>query len=228
MSRRERGDSDDIARPSDRRARPYDDEGRGDSSNRRRSDYRRPLMQSGGGPLRGGPRGPPPQRRRGIAIDRAQTCPFLLRVFYRMGSHHHDDDFARQDQLPVDEELQVYTWPDASLREISDLIEDILPESRSRTKKLSFRLIYPDRSGRFVMARIGEVYNSHEAFPDGRTLAEVKFQPGDFLDVAILDNEKLTAPLPERPTRGPRGAMQRNGDKEDGGGEEENKADEKE
>ncbi|KAF4651069.1 Histone deacetylase complex subunit sap18 [Perkinsus olseni] len=197
MSRRERRDSDDISRPMERRSRPYDDEGR-------RSDYRRPLMPPPGSTPRGPRGGGPPQRRRGIAIDRAQTCPFLLRVFYRMGSHHNDGDFAKLEELPVDEELQVYTWPDASLREISDLIEDILPESRGRTKKLSFRLIYPDRSGRFVMARIGEVYNSHETFPDGRTLAEVKFQPGDFLDVAILDNEKLTAPLPERPSRGSR------------------------
>ncbi|KAF4721019.1 Histone deacetylase complex subunit sap18, partial [Perkinsus olseni] len=86
MSRRERRDSDDISRPMERRSRPYDDEGR-------RSDYRRPLMPPPGSTPRGPRGGGPPQRRRGIAIDRAQTCPFLLRVFYRMGSHHNDGDF---------------------------------------------------------------------------------------------------------------------------------------
>lgn len=39
-----------------------------------------------------------------------------------MGSHHDDGDFAKLGELPVDEELQVYTWPDASLREISGTI----------------------------------------------------------------------------------------------------------
>ncbi|EER06556.1 Histone deacetylase complex subunit SAP18, putative [Perkinsus marinus ATCC 50983] len=113
MSRRaERGETD-LSRPLERRSRPYDEEGR-------RSDYRRPLMPPPGNDPRG-PRGLP-QRRRGIAIDRAQTCPFLLRVFYRMGSHHNDSDFAKLGELPVDEELQVYTWPDASLREISGTV----------------------------------------------------------------------------------------------------------
>jgi len=55
----------------------------------------------------------------------------------------------------VDDELQVYTWPDVTLRELADLIKDVAPEARSNTAKLQFRLIYPDKAGKNVMTELG-------------------------------------------------------------------------
>ena len=46
---------------------------------------------------------------------RAQVCPLLLRVFPRLGAHHQLDAFARRGEEPKDE-VQVYTWMDATLR----------------------------------------------------------------------------------------------------------------
>lgn len=45
----------------------------------------------------------------------AQVCPLLLRVFPRLGAHHQLEDFARRGDEPKDE-VQVYTWMDATLR----------------------------------------------------------------------------------------------------------------
>lgn len=44
-----------------------------------------------------------------------QVCPLLLRVFPRLGAHHQLEDFARRGDEPKDE-VQVYTWMDATLR----------------------------------------------------------------------------------------------------------------
>ncbi len=44
-----------------------------------------------------------------------QVCPLLLRVFPRLGAHHQLEDFARRGDEPKDE-VQIYTWMDATLR----------------------------------------------------------------------------------------------------------------
>jgi histone deacetylase complex subunit SAP18 len=44
-----------------------------------------------------------------------QVCPLLLRVFPRLGAHHQLEDFARRGEEPKDE-VQIYTWMDATLR----------------------------------------------------------------------------------------------------------------
>lgn len=44
-----------------------------------------------------------------------QVCPLLLRVFPRLGAHHQLEDFVRRGDEPKDE-VQVYTWMDATLR----------------------------------------------------------------------------------------------------------------
>lgn len=56
-------------------------------------------------------RRPPPPRRRPFL----QVCPLLLRVFPRLGAHHQLEDFARRGDEPKDE-VQIYTWMDATLR----------------------------------------------------------------------------------------------------------------
>jgi hypothetical protein len=53
-------------------------------------------------------------------VDREKSCPFLIRVFYKVGSTHRVDEFDG-DKRPA-EEVQVYSWFDANLREISEHI----------------------------------------------------------------------------------------------------------
>merc|ERR1719401_2074897 len=119
-------------------------------------------------------------------LDRSKTCPFLLRVFHKIGSHHGLEAFAVRGKEPVDDELQVYTWPDVSLRELADLIKDVAPEARTPSAKLHFRLIYPDKAGRNVMTDLGTVNSAKRGPDDDKPLSSSKFQTGDLLDLAIM------------------------------------------
>jgi histone deacetylase complex subunit SAP18 len=117
-----------------------------------------------------------------------QTCPLLLRVFTKIGGHHTDEDFAVRGKEPKDE-VQIYTWKDATLRELTDLVKEVAPEARRRDAMLSFAFVYPDKHGRFVVKEVGRT----TSYPNGRrpdngskALAELSFQIGDYLDVAIL------------------------------------------
>lgn len=100
-------------------------------------------------------------------IDRSTTCPFLLRVYVSMGDHHPVEEFQQLLHPPTEKaidtgrsnvnasspcsssaalsseaELQVYTWRDASLREIVDLVKDVCEEARLRSAQLLLKLLH--------------------------------------------------------------------------------------
>ena len=66
------------------------------------------------------------------------------------GAHHHLEEFAERGKEPK-EEVQVYTWMDATLRELTELIQEVQPAARRQQARLEFALIYPDRRGRNVL-----------------------------------------------------------------------------
>lgn len=68
----------------------------------------------------------------------------------QFGGHHRLEDYARRGAEPKDE-VQVYTWPDATLRELTDLVKEVQPAARRSTARLDFALVYPDKRGRNVM-----------------------------------------------------------------------------
>ncbi|KAL5748624.1 hypothetical protein ACOSP7_025667 [Xanthoceras sorbifolium] len=130
---------------------------------------------------------PQPPRLRFEPVDREKTCPLLLRVFTKTESHHSAEDFALRGKEPKDE-VQIYTWKDATLRELTDLVKEVAPEARRRNAKLSFAFVYPDKRGRFVLRQVGMThsYGNGRRLDDSRALAELNFEIGDYLDVAIL------------------------------------------
>ncbi|KAL6493087.1 hypothetical protein OROGR_032846 [Orobanche gracilis] len=139
-------------------------------------------------------RGPPPPPSAKPAaprlepVDREKTCPLLLRVFTKVGSHHTDDDFAVRGKEPKDE-VQIYTWMDATLRELTDLVKEVAPEARRRDALLSFAFVYPDKHGRFVVREVGRTFslpNGRRPDSGSKALGDLSFQIGDYLDVAIL------------------------------------------
>ncbi|KAH7426678.1 hypothetical protein KP509_10G012200, partial [Ceratopteris richardii] len=131
------------------------------------------------------PRAPP--QRPSITVDREKTCPLLLRVFTRTGGHHTVEDFAVKGKEPKDE-VQIYTWRDATLRELTDLVKEVAPAARRKEAKLSFAFVYPHRRGRNVIRNVGMTFASggRRGSDENRTLNDLNFQTGDFLDVAIL------------------------------------------
>ncbi|KAJ8900223.1 hypothetical protein K2173_024863 [Erythroxylum novogranatense] len=139
--------------------------------------------RQGGRPMHPPPRGPPPPLQ---PVDREKTCPLLLRVFTKIGSHHMKEDFAVRGKEPKDE-VQIYTWKDATLRELTDLVKEVAPAARRRDARLSFAFVYPDKTGRFVVREVGKTYSNRIGkLDDAKALAELGFQIGDYLDVAIL------------------------------------------
>uniref|UniRef100_A0A8R7QN75 Histone deacetylase complex subunit SAP18 n=1 Tax=Triticum urartu TaxID=4572 RepID=A0A8R7QN75_TRIUA len=99
-------------------------------------------------------RGPPPMARpRPEPIDREKTCPLLLRVFTKVGGHHLNEEFSERGKEPKDE-VQIYTWKDATLRELTDLVKEVALPARKRNARLSFAFVYPDKNGRFVVKQV--------------------------------------------------------------------------
>ena len=143
---------------------------------RRPGPYDRP-----GGPKPASYAGPPRK-----AVDKSKTCLFLLRIFRKIGGHHSQDAFQVRGQEPVDDELQVYAWPDVTLKELADLVKHVAPEARAGGARLDFRLIYPDKRGRNVMTNLGIVTTGKRGSDDDKILTASKFQTGDFLALAIF------------------------------------------
>ncbi|GAA0150525.1 hypothetical protein Leryth_015514 [Lithospermum erythrorhizon] len=132
---------------------------------------------------------PPPFRNapRPQPVDREKTCPLLLRVFTKAGGHHTSADFKERGKEPKDE-VQIYTWMDATLRELTDLVKEVDPEARRRDAVLSFAFVYPDKLGRFVVKEVGMTYsypNPRRPDDGSKALGDLDFQIGDYLDVAI-------------------------------------------
>ncbi|CAN8318693.1 unnamed protein product [Cochlearia groenlandica] len=141
----------------------------------------------GGRPLPPPPRSNnQPLRPKTETVDREKTCPLLLRVFTKSGSHHTKEDYAVRGKEPKDE-VQIYTWKDANLRELTDLVKEVSVAARRRNARLSFAFVYPDKNGRFIVKEVGQTmsYPNRRQPDDSKALADLGFEIGDYLDVAI-------------------------------------------
>ncbi|KAJ3584613.1 hypothetical protein NHX12_015108 [Muraenolepis orangiensis] len=118
-------------------------------------------------------------------IDREKTCPLLLRVFTtNSGRHHRGDEFARGN-VPASE-LQIYTWMDATLKELTSLVKEVYPEARKKGTHFSFAVVFPDlqRPG-YRVKDIGSTVSGRKGAEDAMTLQSQRFQIGDYLDIVI-------------------------------------------
>jgi histone deacetylase complex subunit SAP18 len=96
-------------------------------------------------------------------------------------------------------ELQIYTWMDASLGELTQLIKEVNPDSRRRGTQFSFSIVSADDSyNRYYLTDIGKTENGHRRSDDQIQLANKRFRVGDYLDVAIIQKR------PEQSTSNPR------------------------
>ncbi|XP_065222274.1 histone deacetylase complex subunit SAP18 [Planococcus citri] len=139
------------------------------------------------------------QERQFEQIDREKTCPLLLRVFCTYGRHHSLYDYQKG-IFPLNE-FQIYTWLDATLREITNLIKEVNPEAKERGTTFDFQLVMPDRfSSRYLCRDIGTTCCGQKSPDDEKTLNLCKFVIGDYMDVNIT-----------LPTRNQGGPMRRGG-----------------
>ncbi|CAN0351845.1 unnamed protein product [Ectocarpus sp. 8 AP-2014] len=119
-----------------------------------------------------------------VKIDRTKVCPLLLRCFWTQNRHRRGEDYSNINSLPRDE-LQIYTWPDATVREITTLIQGVVPAARRRQGRLSYAFVYPDSQGKQVLRQVASVFSVTQGQDDNKTLRDLKFQTGDYMEVAI-------------------------------------------
>jgi len=126
----------------------------------------------------------PPARAREVQIDREKVCPLLLRCFISREGHHTQEDFKDNNDLPSDE-IKIYTWKNATLRELTDLVKASKSAARAPRARLSFAFVYPDRQGKNIVRQVGSTLAHAKSADDSKTLAQLNFDTGDYLDVAI-------------------------------------------
>ncbi|RKP18844.1 SAP18-domain-containing protein [Rozella allomycis CSF55] len=125
-----------------------------------------------------------------LVIDREKVCPMYLRMFCRNGGHHRLSDFAH-DKQPIDDEVSVYTWRDATLKELTKLIQEIDITARRKDIKFTFRIVYQEvTTGRFNFKNVGTVRNGRPTADDDLTLEQIRFIQGDFIDIAMIQETK--------------------------------------
>ena len=117
-------------------------------------------------------------------IDREKTCPLLLRVFYNTGRHHSMSEYSRGN-TPASE-LQIYTWMDATLKELTSLVKEVNTDARKKGTFFDFSIVFPDaRAPAYRIREIGTTCSGRKGADDTVTLASRRFLIGDFLDIAI-------------------------------------------
>lgn len=117
-------------------------------------------------------------------IDREKTCPLLLRVFCNTGRHCPVTDYARG-STPSNE-LQIYTWLDATLKELTSLVKEVNIDARLKGTFFDFAIVFPDsRSFGYRLREIGSTCSGRKGQDDTVTLASKNFEIGDYLDIAI-------------------------------------------
>jgi len=97
-----------------------------------------------------------------MEIDRTKTCPLLLRCFWKLHRHHALSEYRNvaKDIHPT-QEVQIYTWQNATLRELSDLLKDVIHGARDKNASLSINLVYVDfRDGRFASRQVFKLFSS--------------------------------------------------------------------
>lgn len=101
-------------------------------------------------------------------IDRKKVCPVLLRCFWKPLKHNTLSDYRlhHRDILPA-REVKLYTWRDATLREITDLLKDYIEELKYEKRLLDFSLVYQDQDGnlQFNPVMLIGVYGTLNSYP---------------------------------------------------------------
>ncbi|KAM9485458.1 histone deacetylase complex subunit SAP18-like [Salvelinus alpinus] len=121
-----------------------------------------------------------------------RTCP-LLRVFTTTsGRHHRMHEFGRGN-VPSSE-LQIYTWLNATLKELTSLVKEVYPEARKKGTCFGFAIVYiePKRQG-YRVKEIGNIVSEQKGSDDAMTLQSQRFWIGNYLDIAITPPNR--APL---------------------------------
>ncbi|KAF7268247.1 hypothetical protein GWI33_018609 [Rhynchophorus ferrugineus] len=131
------------------------------------------------------------EEKKDDSVDRQKICPFLLRVFVSSTGQHHKIAEYHKGNTPANE-LQIYTWKDATLHELTQLVKEVNPEARRKGTKFSFALVYPDLRTP-IMREIGSTTTGVKGPDDLKTLGQFRITIGDYMDIAITPPDNWNA-----------------------------------
>lgn len=95
-------------------------------------------------------------------------------------------EYTNNKNPPRVSELQIYTWLDATLSELTGLIRE-LEQYQTKGTQFSFNVVFPDAFGPNYKTRsIGSTVGGKKGPDDDITLAKCRYQIGDFIDVAVI------------------------------------------
>ncbi|KAF9035084.1 hypothetical protein BDZ89DRAFT_1090988 [Hymenopellis radicata] len=128
------------------------------------------------------------------ASSQEQRSPFLIRTFVKVGGFHRLGQFE-DGPLPTTDEQQIFTWKDATLREVLTTLRDTAPhiaEYRHPLARFSFRTVYADATnkGRYAQKDLGQVYSR-----------DILGEPGTLTSIAprlLEDDEPVTRESSEK------------------------------
>uniref|UniRef100_A0A2K5PED0 18 kDa Sin3-associated polypeptide n=1 Tax=Cebus imitator TaxID=2715852 RepID=A0A2K5PED0_CEBIM len=111
------------------------------------------------------------------------------------------EEIKKEPEKPIDREktclleLQIYTWMDATLKELTSLVK----EARNKGTHFNLAIVFTDvkRPG-YRVKEVGSTISGREGTDDSMTLQLQKLQIGDYLDMAII---------PPKPSPPPSGHM---------------------
>ena len=83
---------------------------------------------------------------------------------------------------------------DASLREIAEHLQREVDISRKRDTQIEFALVYKDYTGNYRRKHIGAVKVGHMAQDDLKSLQTLRYQIGDFISIAIIEQDYKKEP----------------------------------
>lgn len=130
-------------------------------------------------------------------VDREKTCPLLLRVFCCTGRHNNIMEY-RGGNVPTNE-IQIYTWMDATLKEITSLVKEVNPEARRKGTMFDFALVYPSpATPGFRFRDIGTTVSGQKGADDNKTLSKLGFNIGEYMDVCITPPTRMAPPAIRR------------------------------
>lgn len=100
------------------------------------------------------------------------------------GIHHKSLEYSKGNT--PQNELQIYTWRDATLHELTQLVKEVNPEARRKGTKFSFAFVYPDiRQPVYRLREVGSTMTGLKGSDDLKTLGQLRLNIGDYMDIAI-------------------------------------------
>lgn len=123
-------------------------------------------------------------------INREKTCPFLLRVFYKENEAVPIESLKDREPVQKEDEVRVYTWMDATLREIVEQLKVEIPNARRRDAQFDLNLAITNLTGGLEYRNIGTIHSTRRGNLDTFTLHRIRLVIGDYLAVGIKYNLK--------------------------------------